>query len=112
MSYYDNDIKEVLDALNACKVATKNLHTKYSANGLPLLIALALELDLATTSQNLKVVSELAENTRVASAIQTLSSVGYDVVAPKVETPSSVDIAIALLVKNGYKVTDSQGRNY
>jgi CRISPR/Cas system-associated exonuclease Cas4 (RecB family) len=112
MHYYDNDIKEVLDALNACKVATKNLHTKYNANGLPLAIAQALELDIATTAQNLKVIIEMADKVRVNNAIDTLALAGYEVVAPKVTTPSSVDIAIALLVKNGYKVSDSQGRNY
>ena len=109
---YQTDIKEVQDALDACKIATKNLHTRYSANGLPLLIAMTLELDLATTTQNLAIISEMAEKVRVSNAIQTLTSVGYDVKVPETKTPSSVDIAIALLVKNGYKVSDSQGRNY
>jgi hypothetical protein len=83
MTYYDNDIKEVLDALNACKVATKNLHTKYNANGLPLMIAMALELDLATTAQNLKVITEMADKVRVNNAINTLALAGYEVKAPQ-----------------------------
>ena len=79
---FNLDIQEVQDALHACRVATKNLHTRYP-NGLPLLVALALELDLSTTAQNLKVIIEMAEKTQVDNAIQTLTIAGYDVVAPQ-----------------------------
>ena len=49
---------------------------------------------------------------KVSNATRDLMEEGWEVVAPKVaSTPSSLDIAIALLVRNGYKVTDPNGGN-
>lgn len=48
----------------------------------------------------------------VSDAMSTLHSVGYEVVAPKPQqAPSDLNTAIALLVRNGYKVTDPNGGN-
>lgn len=83
MSLHENDIKEVLEALNVCRVATKNLHTKHFSNGLPLAIAQALELELLSTAQNLKIIIEMADKVRISNAVQTLTLAGYEVRAPQ-----------------------------
>ena len=49
----------------------------------------------------------------VKDATRTLTVNGWEVIAPKRETtPSTVNEAIALLVKSGYIVTDANGNNY
>jgi len=49
----------------------------------------------------------------VESAMNELLMAGYEVKSPIRERVSSdADLAIALLVKSGYKVTDANGRNY
>ena len=49
---------------------------------------------------------------KVANATRDLMSEGWEVIAPKRETtPDNLGLAIALLVRNGYKVTDPNGGN-
>lgn len=48
----------------------------------------------------------------VSDAMSTLHKVGYEVVTPQQkQTTTDLNIAIALLVRNGYKVTDPNGGN-
>lgn len=65
---------------------------------------LAYMADTATRMHN-KCVQALVDD-----AMSTLMTVGYQVVAPS-KQPVALNPAIALLVKNGYKVTDPNGGN-
>ena len=100
----------ITNALGEANIQLRNLETETSGLSLRVVDAKLLDDYLSlmvslSSKMHIKCREEL-----VKDATRTLNLAGYEVVSPS--APSSVDIAIALLVKNGYKVTDNQGRNY
>ena len=105
-----NDI--ITNALKEANIQLRNMEVATEGNTLSVAYARAYGEYLSYMVQVASKMHDKCQYAIVSDATRTLNLAGYEVVPTKVPTPSSVDIAIALLVKNGYKVTDNQGRNY
>lgn len=101
---------KILEAIKEANIQLRNMDiasdgarfsTQYARNYADYLAYMA---DTATRMHD-KCVQAL-----VNDAMSVLMTVGYEVVAPS-KQPAALNPAIALLVKNGYKVTDPNGGN-
>jgi len=103
----------ITNALKEANIQLRNMEVASEGNTFSVAYAKAYGDYLSYMVQVASKMHLKCQDAIVKDATSTLILAGYEVVSPKREaTPSSVDIAIALLVKNGYKVTDPNGGNY
>lgn len=103
----------LFEALKQASIALRNMEVETEGRKLSVGYARTYADHLAYIAKVAEKMNALCVSALISDATSTLMANGYEVkVAPKTDSPNDINPAIALLVRNGYKVTDSQGRNY
>lgn len=106
-----NDI--IADAFKEANIQLRNMEVASEGNTFSVGYARAYADYLAYMIKTATKMHGKCIEALVKDATITLASAGYEVKPSSLPaSPNDINPAIALLVKNGYKVTDSQGRNY
>ena len=101
---------KILEALKEANIQLRNMQIASEGHKLSTQYARTYADYLAYMSKTANEMHDKCIKALVSDAMSTLHSVGYEVVSP--QQPNAIHTAIALLVKSGYKVTDSNGANY
>lgn len=101
---------KILEAIKEANIQLRNMEVQVEGHKLSTQYARTYADYLAYMSDTATRMHSKCVEALVSDAMSVLQTVGYEVVTPK--QPNAIHTAIALLVKNGYKVTDSNGANY
>jgi hypothetical protein len=103
----------LLEALKQASIALRNMEVETEGHTLSVGYARTYTDHLAYIAKVADKMNALCVSALLGDATRTLMEHGYEVkVAPKKDSDRDINDAMSLLVRNGYKVTDSQGRNY
>jgi hypothetical protein len=103
----------LLEALKQASITLRNMEVETEGRTLSVGYARTYTDHLAYIAKVADKMNALCVSALLGDATRTLMEHGYEVkVAPKKDSDRDINDAMSLLVRNGYKVTDSQGRNY